>query len=62
MSVTLHDTIARLLLGETVDLGELAHVASTLTRLAARLGTTRRLKDMILDPLEYAARHDEATQ
>ncbi len=43
-----------------IDLSGYATVASTLLRIGSRLGLRRRPRDaQVLDPLEYAARHDK---
>ncbi len=50
-------------LGETgeIDLAGYSTLASTMLRIGSKLGLQRRrLKEVILDPLEYAARQDEA--
>ncbi len=46
-----------------IDLSGYATLASTLLRIGSRLGLRRRPRDAaILDPLEYAARQNEAAQ
>ena len=55
---------AQVALGETseIDLAGYSTLASTMLRIGSKLGLQRRLRDVVLDPLEYAARHDEAAQ
>ncbi len=49
--------------GSEIDLAGYATLASTMLRIGARLGLRRRPRDAaILDPLEYAARKNEAAQ
>jgi hypothetical protein len=48
-----------MLLGKSIDIGELSQAASTLTRLSSRIGIGRVPRD-ITDPLTYASKHSEA--
>jgi hypothetical protein len=49
----------RQLLGEPVDLGMYCLLASTMTRIASRLGLRRRSRDVTpLDPLDYARQQE----
>ncbi len=51
-----------ILLGEVAeaDISNYAQLASTMLRIGSRLGLRRRPRDSaVLDPLEYAARHDK---
>jgi hypothetical protein len=45
-AVVVHDINARLLLGQPIDLAEHSQVASTLVRLASRIGLGRRMRDV----------------
>jgi hypothetical protein len=62
IAIAVNAANARLLLGEAVDVGEAAQLASTLTRLASRIGVGRVARN-ITDPLSYARQleREEAT-
>jgi hypothetical protein len=62
VAVVMNDLNARLLAGEAIDLAEQAQTATTLTRLATRIGIERRPRDVTPDPLEYARQIDEAAE
>jgi hypothetical protein len=51
-----NDLNAKLLLGQDVDIVEHSQVISTLVRIASRIGIDRVPRDVIVDPLTYAAR------
>ena len=64
-ATTLQYLSVQVALGETseIDLSGYAIIASTMLRIGSKLGLQRRPKDvMVLSPLEYATRHDEAAQ
>ena len=44
-----------------MDVSAYAHMSSTLVRLAQRIGLRRVLRDVTLDPLDYASKLDEAS-
>jgi hypothetical protein len=46
MAVSMHDLNARVLLGQKVEVAELAQVCNGLTRIASRLGLERVAKDI----------------
>jgi hypothetical protein len=47
---------------ELVDLADLSLAASTLTRLASRIGVHRISRDVTPDPIAYARSFDEAAE
>jgi hypothetical protein len=55
MVVTLRDSTARMLLGEVMDIGERAQVASAMVRLSNKLGVERVAKDITPDLQSYLA-------
>jgi hypothetical protein len=60
-AVVLDSLNARVLLGQEVSLAEFAGIASTMVRVASRLGISRRAKDVTLpDPLHY--RREDSTE
>jgi hypothetical protein len=59
-AVTLHHLNTKLALGQDIDFGQHAQAVSAMVRVAARLGISRRAKDVILDPLSYAKDADHA--
>jgi hypothetical protein len=60
-AVVLDSLNAKVLLGQEVSLAEFAGIASTMVRVASRLGLQRRAKDVSLpDPLRYRSTEDEA--
>jgi hypothetical protein len=52
-AVTLDNLNTRLLLGETIDLTAHSQTVSAMVRVAARLGVSRRMRDVTPDPLAY---------
>jgi hypothetical protein len=50
---------ASILLGEPIDITEASTVASTLVRLASRIGLERQPRDVTPDPLAYAREYEE---
>jgi hypothetical protein len=48
----LHNLNARLMLGEAIDLSEHAHAVSSLVRVASRIGTGRRPRDVTPQTLQ----------
>jgi hypothetical protein len=62
-ALTLNDINARALAGQPIDLPAYAQCVSTLVRVASRLGTGRKARDVTPDPLEYARKYaDEAAE
>ena len=59
-AVVLQSLNARLLLGEPVDIADQSSAASTLVRIAQRIGIARVPSDVTPDPLAYAKEHGEA--
>jgi hypothetical protein len=51
--VTLDNLNTRLLLGEAIDLSQHSLTVSAMVRVAARLGVSRRMRDVTSDPLTY---------
>ena len=62
-AVHVHDLNARLLAGEKIDLQQQAMAISSLVRIASRIGTRRRSKDVTPDLRTYLRQsaHDEFT-
>jgi hypothetical protein len=59
-AVVLDSLNARVLLGQEVSLAEFAGIASTMVRVASRLGLQRRTRDVTLpDPLRYRAESED---
>ncbi|MEJ0076852.1 MAG: hypothetical protein WDO17_15650 [Alphaproteobacteria bacterium] len=52
-TVHVHDLNARLLLGQKIDLSEHSAAISSLVRIASRIGTRRRPKDVTPSLAEY---------
>jgi hypothetical protein len=58
VAIRLNDLNTKGLLGQPVDLSQLSLAASTLTRLASRIGIARHARDVSPpDPLDYAREH-----
>lgn len=57
-AVTVDALNMRLLLGQEIDLAKHATAISAMVRVATRLGTHRRARDVSLDPLDYARQFD----
>jgi hypothetical protein len=62
VAIRLNDLNTRGLAGQPVDLADLSLAASTLTRLASRIGIHRVPRDVTLDPIAYARSFDEAAE
>jgi hypothetical protein len=60
-AIVLQAINARILLGEPVDIADQSSAASTLVRLAARIGVDRVPRDITPDPLVYGREHSEAS-
>ena len=54
VALRMNDLSTRGLAGQSIDLSELSLAASTLTRLAQRIGIHRVPRDVTPDPLDYA--------
>ena len=52
-AATLDNLNTRLLLGEAIDLTAHGQTVSAMVRVAARLGVSRRMRDVTADPLTY---------
>jgi hypothetical protein len=55
--ITLHSMNAQLALGQPIDLSHYAQAVSAMVRVASRLGLSRRAREVLPDPLTYAAEH-----
>jgi hypothetical protein len=62
IAIRLNDLNSRGLAGQPVDLADLSLAASTLTRLASRIGVHRISRDVTPDPIAYARSFDEAAE
>jgi hypothetical protein len=54
-AVVVHDINARLLLGQSIDIGEASQAVSSLVRLAQRIGVGRHIRD-VTDLTDHIAR------
>jgi|SRR6516162_1237017 len=59
--VVVHDINARLLLGQSIDIGEASQAVSSLVRLASRIGIGRRMLD-VTDLTDHIAKKIEANE
>jgi hypothetical protein len=59
-AVTVNDLNARLMLGEAIDLSDHAAAISSLVRIASRIGTRRRARDVTPSLSEYLRGGEEA--
>jgi hypothetical protein len=61
-AVMLQDLEAAWLSGKAINLSEFATLVNALSRTLVRLGLKRVPREVVLDPLEYAAKHSEAAE